>query len=51
MAQQVHAEPDPIWGGLVPVRTTFGPAAGDSRLKKGTPIPESVRRLMNGRGS
>lgn len=40
----------PVWGGLVPVRTAFGPAEADSRLKTGTPVPESVRRLMNGRG-
>ncbi|PLX36506.1 MAG: pyridoxamine 5'-phosphate oxidase family protein [Hyphomicrobiales bacterium] len=36
---------DPVWGGVVPVKTVYGPAEGDSRLLPGVDVPASVSAL------
>lgn len=41
----------PIWGGIVPVRTTFGPPVDDGRLLPETTVPQSVERMRQDRGT
>jgi hypothetical protein len=39
----------PIWGGTIPVVTTFGEPSGDGRNLDGVAIPEHVRAMVGSR--
>ena len=36
----------PLWGGVVPVRTAYGPPVDDGRLLPDTPVPGSVEQVL-----
>ncbi|MCW2307050.1 pyridoxamine 5'-phosphate oxidase family protein [Rhodobium gokarnense] len=40
----------PVWGGVVPLRTTYGAPEGDSRLLPGVEVPASVAALTGKAG-
>lgn len=40
---------DPVWGGVIPVRTVYGEPYGDARLLDGVEVPRSVAELAAAR--
>jgi hypothetical protein len=42
---------NPHWAGLVPIRQNFGPPIRASYIRKDTPVPDCVVRLVGGRGA